>query len=43
MADAPWIVSAYSKVTWLVQPNIEGFNPGGGGTHTAKLWLVSKS
>jgi ABC-type transport system substrate-binding protein len=36
-ADSPWIVSAYSKVSWLQQPWIEGFNPGGGGTHTANL------
>jgi ABC-type transport system substrate-binding protein len=43
MADAPWIVSAYSKVSWLTQPWIEGYQPFGGGTHTAKLELVSKS
>lgn len=43
MADAPWIVSAYSKVAWLQQPWIEGFEPFGGGTHTARLKLVSKS
>jgi len=43
MADAPWIVSAYSKVTWLQQPWIEGFAPGGGGTHTADLAAVTSS
>ncbi len=40
-ADSPWIVSAYSKVAWLQKPNIEGFNPGGGGAHTAPLAEVS--
>jgi ABC-type transport system substrate-binding protein len=40
-ADSPWIVSAYSKVAWLQKPNIEGFNPGGGGAHTAPLSEVS--
>ncbi len=43
MADAPWIVSAYSKVAWLQQPWIEGFVPFGGGTYTARLKLVSKT
>lgn len=41
MEEAPWIPSAYSKVTWLQQPWVEGFLPGGGGTHTAKLSRVS--
>jgi peptide/nickel transport system substrate-binding protein len=40
-ADSPWIVSAYSKVAWLQKPNIDGFNPGGGGAHTAPLSEVS--
>jgi ABC-type transport system substrate-binding protein len=40
-ADAPWIVSAYSKVTWLQKPWVNGFDPSGGGTHTAQLWEVS--
>ncbi len=40
MEDCPWIVSAYSKVTWLQKPYIEGFDPGGGGTYTAQLWKV---
>jgi peptide/nickel transport system substrate-binding protein len=40
-ADSPWIVSAYSKVAWLQKPGIEGFAPGGGGTHTARLAEVS--
>lgn len=43
MADAPWIVSAYSKVSWLQQPWIQDFEPFGGGTYTADLKLVSKS
>lgn len=43
MADAPWIPSAYSKVTWLQQPWIENFNPGGGGTYTADLAVVTSS
>jgi ABC-type transport system substrate-binding protein len=41
MADAVVIPSAYSKVTWLQKPWVEGFNPGGGGTYTAPLWEVS--
>ena len=36
-ADSPWIVSAYSKVGWLQKPWIQNFNPGGGGTYTARL------
>lgn len=40
MADAVVIPSAYSKVTWLQKPWIEGFVPGGGGTYTAPLWNV---
>jgi ABC-type transport system substrate-binding protein len=40
-ADSPWIVSAYSKVAWLQKPGVEGFNPGGGGSHTARLAEVS--
>lgn len=43
MEDAPWIVSAYSKVAWLNQPWIEGYQPYGGGTHTAELALVTKN
>jgi ABC-type transport system substrate-binding protein len=39
--DSPWVVSAYSKVSWLQKPWVEGFNPGGGGTHTAKLFNVT--
>lgn len=41
MADAPWIVSAYSRVEWAQKPWIQGFTPGGGGTYTARLWEVS--
>jgi peptide/nickel transport system substrate-binding protein len=40
MCDAVLIPSAYSKVTWLVKPWVEGFVPGGGGTYTAPLWEV---
>jgi ABC-type transport system substrate-binding protein len=40
-ADSPWIVSAYSKVSWLQKPWIQDFNPGGGGTYTA--WLANVS
>ena len=36
-ADSPWIVSAYSKVSWLQKPWIENLNPGGGGLYTANL------
>jgi ABC-type transport system substrate-binding protein len=43
MADAPWIVSAYSKVAWLQQPWIQNFEPFGGGAYTARLKLVSKT
>ncbi len=35
--DAPWIVSAYGKVSWLQKPYIQNFNPGGGGSYTARL------
>lgn len=40
-ADSPWIVSAYSKVTWLQKPWVVGYKPGGGGTHTARIADVS--
>ncbi len=43
MEDSPWIVSAYSKVSWLQKPGIEGFAPGGGGTYTAPLLEVEKT
>lgn len=41
MEDLPIIPSAYSKVSWLQQPWIADFVPGGGGTYTAPLWNVS--
>lgn len=41
MADAPWITSAYSKVTWLQKPYVQGFVPTGAGTYSANLWEVS--
>ncbi|GAB4517840.1 MAG: ABC transporter substrate-binding protein [Anaerolineae bacterium] len=37
MADAVVIPSAYSKITWLQKPWVNGFEPGGGGIHTARL------
>ena len=40
-ADSPWIVSAYSKNTWLQKPWVDGFVPGGGGTYTARLANVT--
>jgi ABC-type transport system substrate-binding protein len=40
-ADSPWIVSAYSKVLWLQKPWVKDFNPGGGGSYTARLADVS--
>jgi oligopeptide transport system substrate-binding protein len=43
MADAVVIPSAYSKVTWLQKPWVEGFAPGGNGTHSAPLEMVSLS
>ncbi len=43
MDEAVVIASAYSKVTWLEKPWVDGFNPGGGGTYTAPLWEVSLS
>jgi peptide/nickel transport system substrate-binding protein len=42
-ADSPWIVSAYSKVSWLQKPYVSGFEPGGGGVHTARLADVTLS
>jgi ABC-type transport system substrate-binding protein len=40
MDDAILIPSAYSKVSWLQKPWIDGFVPSAGGTHTAPLWNV---
>lgn len=40
MADAVLIPSAYSKVSWLQKPYVEGFVPGGGGTYTAPMFNV---
>jgi ABC-type transport system substrate-binding protein len=40
-ADSPWIVSAYSKLSWLQKPWLEGYNPGPGGLHTVSLADVS--
>lgn len=41
MCEAVVIPSAYSRLSWLQQPWIEHFMPGGGGTHTAPLWQVT--
>jgi ABC-type transport system substrate-binding protein len=41
MEDAPWITSAYSKVTWLQKPYIQNFNPTGAGAYSANLWQVT--
>jgi ABC-type transport system substrate-binding protein len=43
MEEAVVIPSGYSKISWLQKPYISGFNPGGGGTYTAPLWLVERS
>jgi ABC-type transport system substrate-binding protein len=41
MADSPIVASAYSKVTWLAKPWVQGFAPAGGGVHTAPLKEVT--
>lgn len=41
MEDSPVVPSAYSKVTWLQKPWVQGFEPGGGGVHTAPLREVT--
>ncbi|MBX3140620.1 MAG: ABC transporter substrate-binding protein [Trueperaceae bacterium] len=42
MADAPWIVSGYSKVSYLVKPNIENFQVSAAGTYRSPLWTIEK-
>lgn len=37
MCEAVLIPSAYSRISWLQQPWIDEFVPGGGGTHTAPI------
>lgn len=41
MEDTIVIPSAYSKVSWLQKPYVDGFAPGGGGTYTAPMWNVT--
>lgn len=41
MEDTIVIPSAYSKVSWLQKPYVDGFVPGGGGTYTAPLFNVT--
>ena len=40
MDEAIVIPSAYSKLSWLQAPNVSGFEAGGNGTHSARLWNV---
>lgn len=41
MEESVVVPSGYSKVTWLQKSWVDGFAPGGGGTHTAPLAEVS--
>ena len=41
MADAPWIVSAYSKVSYLQKPSVTNFIVSPAGTYRAPLKYVS--
>jgi peptide/nickel transport system substrate-binding protein/oligopeptide transport system substrate-binding protein len=41
MADAPWIVSGYSKISFLVQPYVENLLVSPAGTYRAPLKYVS--
>lgn len=41
MDDAVVVPSAYSKITWLQKPWVQGFSPAGGGIHTAPLSEIS--
>jgi ABC-type transport system substrate-binding protein len=41
MEEAVVLPSAYSKVSWLQKSYVEGFEPGGNGTHSAWLWDVT--
>lgn len=42
MADAPWIVSGYSKIAYLVKPNVQGLQVSAAGTYRAPLKYVQK-
>jgi len=42
MADAPWIVSGYSKISYLLKPNITDFQVSAAGTYRTPLKYVKK-
>lgn len=42
MADAPWIVSGYSKIAYLLKPNVEDFQVSAAGTYRTPLKYVEK-
>ena len=42
MADAPWIVSGYSKISYLLKPNITDFQVSAPGTYRTPLKYVKK-
>ncbi len=42
MADAPWIVSGYSKISYLLKPNIADFQVSAAGTYITPLKYVKK-
>lgn len=41
MADAPWIVSGYSKIAYLLKPNVKGLQVSAAGTYRAPLKYVT--
>ncbi|HLR47055.1 MAG TPA: hypothetical protein VK092_07840, partial [Deinococcales bacterium] len=41
MADAPWIVSGYSKVAYLLKPHVNDFLVSAAGTYRAPLKYVT--
>lgn len=41
MEDAPWIPSGYSKISYLVKPDVDGFTVSPAGTYRAPLKYVS--
>jgi len=40
MADAPWIPSGYSKISYLLRPGIEDFQVSAAGTYRSPLKYV---
>lgn len=40
MADAPWIVSGYSKISYLLKPNVQDFYVSAAGTYRTPLKYV---